>query len=280
MDLDFLAHLPAQRDLLERVLACYTADERVLGLMLYGSLAQGEGDEFSDIDLNVVTDPPHHADLLAEAPVTAGSFGRLLYNFRGASDEPTQFYAYFDNHVKLDLDFILPGQLDVYVERRSHRVFKDVTGELAQAVEQSERLPERFVPDPADLAALDAMLWIRCTDAANKTVRGELWRAHAVVEYLRKETLASLAACLDGLRPTGYRRIETRVSPEWLRGWEATVAQPTRESLLAALAALIDCYSRLRDALAEQIDTSFDLTSEDLLRRRLRDLGVPLALPA
>ncbi len=280
MDLDFLAHLPAQRDLLERVLDCYAADERVLGLMLYGSLAQGEGDAFSDIDLNVVTDPAHHAELLAEAPATAGSFGRLLYNFRGGRDEPTQFYAYYDSHVKLDLDFMLPGQISVYVERRSHRVFKDVTGELAQAVERAERLPERFVPDPADLAALDAMFWIRCTDAATKAVRGELWRARAVVEYLRKEALASLAASLAGLRPTGYRRIEARVSPDWLAGWEATVVQPERESLLVAVAALVASYTRLRDALAEQLDTSFDPTSEDLLRRRLIELGVPLAGPA
>ena len=280
MDLEFLAHLPAQRDLLERVLACYAADERVLGLMLYGSLAQGEGDAFSDIDLNVVTDPAHHADLLAEALATAGSFGRLLYNFRGGRDEPTQFYAYYDSHVKLDLDFMLPGQIGVYVERRNHRVFKDVTGDLAQAVERAARLPEHFVPDPADLAALDAMFWIRCTDAATKAVRGELWRAHAVVEYLRKEALASLAASLDGLRPTGYRRIEARVSPDWLAGWEATVVPPERESLLAAVAALIASYTRLRDALAEQLDTSFDPTSEALLRCRLIELGVPLVLPA
>ena len=72
--------------------------------------------------------------LLAEALATTDSFGRLLYNFRGGRDEPTQFYAYYDSHVKLDLDFMLPGQIGVYVERRNHRVFKDVTGDLAQAV--------------------------------------------------------------------------------------------------------------------------------------------------
>lgn len=280
MNLAFLAHLPAQRDLLERVLDCYAVDERVVGLMLYGSLAKGEGDAFSDVDLNVVTDPACHAELLAEAPATAGSFGRLLYNFRGGRDEPTQFYAYYDSNVKLDLDFMLPGQIGVYVERRNHRVFKDVTGELAQAVERAALLPERFVPDFADLSALDAMFWIRCTDIATKAVRGEFWHARHAIERLRGEALPSLAADLNGLRPIGYRRIEERVSSDWLAGWEATIARPERDSVLAALAALIACYTRLRDTLAEQLDLSFSPTSEDLLRRRLLELGVPLALPA
>lgn len=279
MELKFLAQLPAQRELLERVLACYGPDERVLGLMLYGSLARGGGDAFSDIDLNVLADPAHHADLMAEAPATAGGFGRLLYSFRGGRDEPTQFFAYYDNHVKLDLDFMLPGQMGVYVERRNHRIFKDTTGELAQAVERAARLPERFVVDPTNLAALDAMFWIRCTDAATKAVRGELWRARSVVEGLRVEALAWLAASLDGLRPIGYRRIEERVSPDWLAGWSATIASPERDSLLAAMAALITCYTRLRDTLAEQLDLSFDPANEKLLRRRLIELGVPLALP-
>lgn len=280
MDLEFLAHLPAQRDLLERVLARYAPDERVQGLMLYGSLAQGEGDAFADIDLNVVADPTYHAALVAEASAVAETLGRVLYTFRGGRDEPTQFYAYYESHVKLDLDFMLPGQIGVYVERRNHRVFKDVTGELAQAVERAALLPERFVPDFADLAALDAMFWIRCTDIATKTVRGEFWHACHAVERLRGETLPSLASYLDGLRPIGYRRIEKRVSSDWLTGWEATIARPERDSVLAALAALIACYTRLRDTLAGQLDLSFNLASEDLLRRRLLELGVPLALPA
>ena len=279
MDLEFLAHLPAQRDLLKRVLARYAPDERVLGLMLYGSLAQGQGDEFSDIDLNILANPAHHSELIAEAPATAAGFGRPLYTFRDR-DDPAQFYAYYDCHVKLDLDFMLPGRIGVYVERRNHRVFKDVTGELAQAVERAALLPERFVPDFADLAALDAMFWIRCTDIATKTVRGEFWHACHAVERLRGETLPSLASYLDGLRPIGYRRIEKRVSSDWLTGWEATIARPERDSVLAALAALIACYTRLRDTLAEQTDLSFGLASEDLLRRRLLELGVPLALPA
>lgn len=280
MDLDFLAHLPGQRDLLERVLACYGPDRRVLGLMLYGSLAQGEGDAFSDIDLNVVVEPAHQGDLLAEAPATTAAFGRALYAFRGGRDEPTQFYAYYESHVKLDLDFMLPGQIGVYAERRNHRIFKDATGELALAVEQAERLPERFVPDPAAMAALDAMFWVRCADAAAKAVRGELWRARAVVEDLRVDGLARLVACLNGLRPTGYRRIETRLSPGWLAGWEDTVAWPDRDSILAAVAGLVACYLPLRDAVAQQLEMTFDPAREELMHRRLIALGVPLALPS
>ena len=282
MDLDFLTHLPAQRDLLARVLDWYGPDERVLGLMLYGSLAQGEGDEYSDIDLNVLVDTAWYSMVMVEASLAVENFGRVLYTMSGGRDELTQVYAYFDCHVKLDLDFMLPGQIGVYRERRNHRVFKDATGELAAAVAHAARLPKRFVPIPADMPALDATFWMHCVDAASKAVRGELWRARSVVEQLRGEVLTCLAAWLDGRRPTGYRRIETRLSPELLAGWENTVARPERTSILAAVAALIICYTRLRDQVAQQLRLSFDFdpASEMLMRRRLIDLGVPLAQPA
>ena len=55
MDVDFLEHLPEHRAILEQALAYYVSDDRVAGVMLYGSLAIGQGDEFSDIDLNILT---------------------------------------------------------------------------------------------------------------------------------------------------------------------------------------------------------------------------------
>ena len=66
----------------------------------------------------------------------------------------------------------------------------------------------------------------------------------------------------------------------WLAGWEQTIARPEHTSILAAVAALVAGYTRLRDHVARQLDLSFDLANETLMRRRLVDLGVPLALPA
>ena len=59
MSVDFLDLLPEHRTILEQALACYVPDDRVAGVMLYGSLAIGQGDEFSDVDLNILAVPRH-----------------------------------------------------------------------------------------------------------------------------------------------------------------------------------------------------------------------------
>ena len=72
---------------------------------------------------------------------------------------------------------------------------------------------------PDQLLDLNQRFWPWCYYAAAKATRGELWEAHALLEFIRGWTLPRLAAWHDGLRPMGYRRIEHRVSPQRLAGW-------------------------------------------------------------
>ena len=115
MSVDFLDLLPEHRTILEQALACYVADDRVAGVILYGSLAVGQGDEFSDIDLNILAVPEHRTELLTQAPDTMRTFGDTLFVFRADHLSPTQVVAHYANHVKLDLDFVLSEELGVYV---------------------------------------------------------------------------------------------------------------------------------------------------------------------
>lgn len=132
MSVDFLGHLPEHRAILEQALACYLPDDRVAGVMLYGSLALGQGDAFSDIDLNILAVPEHRTELLSQASEAMRTFGDMLFVFRADHLSPTQVVAHYANHVKLDLDFVLPDELGVYAERRHHRIFKDTSGDLAK----------------------------------------------------------------------------------------------------------------------------------------------------
>lgn len=276
-NLHFLDHLPAHQAILERALACYVPDKRVAGVMLYGSLALGQGDAFSDIDLNIVVPPEHHAALLAEAPDTLRTFGSALYIFRAIHHSPNQVVAHYTDHVKLDLDFMLPGTMGVYPERRHHHLYKDTTGELASLLAQAAALPVRYSVQPLEVIELDQRFWPWCYQVAVKAQRGELWEAHGGLAFVREWTFSRLAAWLEGVRPIGYRRIEQRVSPQWLAGWEQTAGAPELDDLLRSLAALIGIYRRMRLALAERLDLAFDPAPEAAMCRRLAELGVPLS---
>jgi predicted nucleotidyltransferase len=56
------------RELWERADAVLSADSRVRRVELSGSIGAGTADEWSDLDIAVVTEPDHHEDFLAEWP--------------------------------------------------------------------------------------------------------------------------------------------------------------------------------------------------------------------
>lgn len=278
MNIDLLAHLPKHRAVLEQALACYVSDDRVAGVMLYGSLAEGRGDEFSDIDLNILAVPEHRTELLFQAPEAVRTFGDALFVFRADHLSPTQIVAHYANHVKLDLDFVLSGELGVYAERRHHRIFKDTTGELAIVQERSAALSDHYDVTPDQVLDLNQRFWPWCYYAAAKATRGELWEARAGLEFIRGWTLTRLAAWLDDLPPMGYRRIEQRLSAQWLAGWEQTLAAPQREAILNGLASLVGLYLHLRQPLADHLGIVFDRDAETAMVRRLLELDVPLSM--
>ncbi len=57
---------PHHQDLLRRITTFYAADDRLLALILFGSLARGAGDAWSDLDLAVIVRDGVHVDVSAE----------------------------------------------------------------------------------------------------------------------------------------------------------------------------------------------------------------------
>ena len=60
---------PRYRDLWSRAQEVLGADPRVRSVALSGSVGDGSADEWSDLDLQVVSEPEHHEALLADWPV-------------------------------------------------------------------------------------------------------------------------------------------------------------------------------------------------------------------
>lgn len=80
------ATLPAaHRQFIEHALAVLCLDTRIVGLAGAGSLLSGEMDEFSDVDLIVVTEPDQQEAILRERTALAGRLGSLLGRFRAST---------------------------------------------------------------------------------------------------------------------------------------------------------------------------------------------------
>jgi predicted nucleotidyltransferase len=57
---------PRHQELLQRITTFYAGDERVLSLLIFGSLGRGAGDAWSDLDLVVIVRDGVHVDVSAE----------------------------------------------------------------------------------------------------------------------------------------------------------------------------------------------------------------------
>ncbi len=79
------------------------ADERVRALLLKGSLARGEGDERSDLDLVIVTRRGRLGELWNERRAVAERLGRWLGGFdEVAWQAPHTFIGFYDGPIKVD----------------------------------------------------------------------------------------------------------------------------------------------------------------------------------
>ena len=67
---------PAQQALLGAIVAAYAGDQRVLAVGILGSLGRGTGDEWSDLDLDVVVDDDVVLDAVGEAGALCGRLGQ------------------------------------------------------------------------------------------------------------------------------------------------------------------------------------------------------------
>lgn len=239
---------PGQEALVAAATAWAEADERVRALLLKGSLGRGEGDERSDLDLVVVTQPDRLEELWSERRRSAERLGGWL----GGFDEvpwhaPNTYICFYDGPVKADFFYQeAEPQADPWL-RDGFAVLFDPEGLAAT-------LPERLRLARVDLEGFDAHAWDWLWWMDVKLARGgQSWLVHIeLVKFV--ETI--LLGGFNALTPEPWRgashlelRLERATQAELAA---AMPAAPEHEELRRALAAAVELYGRLRLRLAAE----------------------------
>ena len=151
-----LDRLPQHRVLLERAFARFRDDIRVVGLVVGGSLARGEVDFYSDLDLYVVVGDGQFEDMFAERTSTAEAVGSPLFAFDvdpvpGGS---TDHIVVYEGPVKFDFMYLHESDLEPHPKWVGCAVLKGTDGRVGAVVARSEALgPPR--PSAEDLSELN-----------------------------------------------------------------------------------------------------------------------------
>lgn len=227
----------------ERAVQTFSQDENVLGLAVAGSWITNEIDEFSDIDLILVT-----KTIIAPDKDLMLNYAKRLDNFISGFTgehvrEPRLLICLFDEPLlHVDIKFVTLEEFHHRIETPT--IVFDRFGQLAEALNNSE---PRF-PYP-DYQWIEDRFWTWVHYGLLKIGRGEYMEACNFFADIRMIVLGPLVHIRNNNLPRGVRRVETSIAPEDLKSLLGTIPGYSRESLILSLDNSVRLYRELREQL-------------------------------
>jgi predicted nucleotidyltransferase len=267
IQLPVLERFPKHRQLLERAVAYFQADQRVVAVALGGSIAVGNMDFYSDIDLDIVARDDDFDAVFAARDKAAVAVGQPLFRFI-ADHLPIGAHLYivlYDGPIKLDFNYLSATDVKPSWTLAGRVILKDTNGFLAAVKSQSAEL-NTDQPPRERVLSLNQKFWTWCWYVFGKIKRGELWEALDGINSIRSLAILPMLDWVARKPEIGYRRLESKLDAKLAEKLAASVANLQPESLYAALQAEIALFKDLRDEVFARYNLEYDSVSEKVLR--------------
>jgi predicted nucleotidyltransferase len=221
-------------------------DKEVIGLAVGGSWLTNEIDEYSDLDLILVT-KKKVSDDKNKMLEFAERMGDFLSGFTGEHvGEPRVLICLYDKPLlHVDIKFLTLAELDHRVET-PHILF-DRDGEIKAAFEQSK---EKF-PVP-DYQWIEDRFWTWVHYTLLKIGRGEYFEAFDFFGFLRMVVFGPLLHIKNGNLPRAVRKVEVELNENDFADLKTTIPEYEKKSLLKSLRNSVKLYRNLRESLFDE----------------------------
>lgn len=218
-------------------------DPNVVGLAVAGSWITNELDEYSDLDLILVTKEKVSNDK-EKMIAYAKTIGNLISGFTGEHvGEPRLLICLYDDPLlHVDIKFLT---LEEFRNRIENPVVLFERDNLLTNIIQSTRAEW---PQP-DFQWIEDRFWTWVHYACMKIGRGELMEAYDFLSFLRQTVFSPLMQVKNNKKVRGLRRVETQLSLSDLENLKITIAQYNKASIIKALDNSISIYKSLRRKL-------------------------------
>lgn len=218
-----------QREFANKAKTMLEPDDNVIGLAVAGSWLTNEIDEFSDLDLILVTIQKISSDtnLMLD---NAKRLGNFLSGFTGEHvGEPRVLICLYDNPLlHVDIKFVTLDEFHSRIETPTLLI--DKNGQLEKAINNSQA---RF-PYP-DYQWIEDRFWTWIHYALLKVGRGEYFEAFDFLGFLRTVVFGPLLHIKNKNLPRGVRKVETDIDCDDLDKLKLTIPTYNRQSLLDSL---------------------------------------------
>jgi hypothetical protein len=231
------------KQFVENLIAKVKTDTSIAGLAIGGSWITNQMDEFSDLDLIVITDELVSDDFNKMYNYAKG-FGILLNAFTGEHvGERRLLICMYDNPlIHVDIKFILPEDLKHRVE--DPVILYDRNGCIENIIKSTTS-----AWPPLDYQWIEDRFWTWIHYAALKLGRGEYFEALDFISSLRIMVLSPLLQIKNRQLPRGLRKVEKYFSKTELKKLEETVPVYSPNSITFSLEKAIEMYRELRSEL-------------------------------
>jgi predicted nucleotidyltransferase len=232
-----------QKEFAEKAASILKDDSNTIGLAVGGSWLTNEIDEFSDLDLLLIT-KEKISDDKAKMIEYANRFGKLLTGFTGEHVGETRLLiCLYDNPLlHVDIKFLTTEEFNHRVETPA--LLLDKEGQLQKILNETE---SKF-PYP-DYHWIEDRFWVWVHYMLTKIERGEYVEAFDCFSMLRGMIFGPLLHIKNGKLPRGVRKAETQMVEEDFQQLLSTLPSYSKVGLLAALQNAVDLYNDLRKFL-------------------------------
>jgi predicted nucleotidyltransferase len=279
-DSTMLPDLPQSRRLAELVVDLLT-DPNVIALWLGGSLARGEGDRYSDVDLHVALRPEaYDPDSIPESArrLVASAVIRLRFSFSAGT---TLWHMLLEDGEIYDLSIQSAGQEPAYEARLVLACRDEAFG--AKLIGGEDRSIDFLAALPGDIARVIEFYWINQQKHQKALYRGLpllSWQG----EFLMRLDLIRLWYMLATGQDCGplnrltihtltpvIRTVHTQIGADALE----LVGRPmrTEAEIIQASADLRDEVARVGRLLADRFGFDYPAAAEATVRRTWRDFS-------
>lgn len=170
-----------RQQLLDRIRQDLEQDSDVLAIYLAGSLAKGNADSYSDIDLHTIVKPEKLEDFIANKFWRAGSWGNVLF-YEGIAASPV-IVSHFDCFIKVDSWYQTADDIQPSIWLKGMKILFDPYGILEPVRQQSEEAVYKVSPAEVEFWRTKMLAFIHETYRAG--MRGESYYALANLDSVR-----------------------------------------------------------------------------------------------
>lgn len=129
--------LPRYRDiLLAEALKDLTSDSDVLAIYLAGSMARGNFDHYSDIDIHIIVTPEKKADYIIHKRLRASNWGGVLF-YEDFNPYSPVVVTHYDCFIKVDSWYHSPEEVVPSIWLKGYKVLYDPNNIISKIIKDS-----------------------------------------------------------------------------------------------------------------------------------------------